>query len=388
MSYAPARRLAVALVVLVLATAMPLSANAADRDRDGLSDAFETKWGLTDPDHRDSDRDGVVDSAEDLDGDGLGNLGEQRAGTDPGRKDTDGDGRTDDREDHDRDGRSNAREQDQRPIPAGLKPSLKRAATDRPYTKGRWCAPPNKSSRLVLCHFGNRDSDTTIVLMGDSHAMAWVEAAWRTAKARDWHLITVLKSACVPLRGIYTVAMHNADRGRACRGWRNNALDWISKRASKIDALVLTHGDGYALARTNGVQISSGAKVGVWAAGLRKTLKAIPERIDVIVLADIPLNAKNPVRCLRSHRKNMSACVTDREPQAALTVENALRDVTQQEGEYHRSLSGQVCPYDPCPVVQGDTLIWRDKAHITGTIARRLTPSFRRMVDDVISGAD
>ena len=126
----------------------------------------------------------------------------------------------------------------------------------------------------------------------------------------------------------------------------------------------------------------------MWAAGLRKTLKAIPERIDVIVLADIPLNAKNPVRCLGSHRKNMSACVTDREPQAALTVENALRDVTQQEGEYHRSLSGQVCPYDPCPVVQGDTLIWRDKAHITGTIARRLTPSFRRMVDDVISGAD
>ncbi len=388
MRIVPARRLVATLVVLVMATATPLAANAGDRDGDGLTDTFETRWGLTDPDRRDSDRDGVVDSAEDLDGDGLGNLGEQRAGTDPGRMDTDRDGRPDGREDHDGNGRSNAREQDLRPIPAGLKPTLAKAPKDRPYTRGQWCAPPTKSSKLVLCHFGNRDSDTTIVLMGDSHAMAWSEAAWRAAKARDWHLITVLKSACVPLRGVYTVAMHNADRGTACRGWRNNALDWINKRAAKIDALVLTHGDGYALARTNGARISSQAKVGVWAAGLRQTLRAIPERIDVIVLADIPLNARDPVRCLRFHPRNMSACVTDREPQASLTVENALRDVTEQEGEYHRSLSGQVCPYDPCPVVQGDTLIWRDKAHITGTIARRLTPSFRRMVNEVVSGAD
>ncbi len=118
---------ALALALLLLGA---LPAAAADRDGDGLRDGFERRYGVTDPDRRDSDGDGVVDAAEDNDGDELGNLGEQRFGTHPGKRDSDGDGRADGREDHDRDGRSNAREQDQRPVPAGLRPSLAAAAKD------------------------------------------------------------------------------------------------------------------------------------------------------------------------------------------------------------------------------------------------------------------
>jgi SGNH domain (fused to AT3 domains) len=376
------------LAILTIATAMPAAAHAADTDKDGLTDTFETKWGLTDPDRRDTDGDGVVDSAEDLDGDGLGNLGEQRAGTDPGRGDTDGDGTSDSQEDHDGDGRTNAQEQDQRPIPAGLKPTLAKAPKDRPYAKGEWCAPGRYRSNLVRCHFGDRSSDTTVVLMGDSHAMAWIEAAWRSAEAKHWHLITLIKSACVPLRGVYTVSMRNHDKGVACRTWRDAALDWIARKGSGIDAVVIAHSDSYSLARVNGSTVTADEKPDIWAAGLRKTLKGIPESIDVIVLADIPAMDRNPVRCLKYHPRNMSACVTPRETEAELSVEHALRAVARQEGEYPRSLSGQICPYDPCPVVQGDTLIWRDRTHINGTFARRLTPSFRQMVNGVLSGTD
>ncbi len=62
-----------ALALMLLLAAVP--AAAADRDGDGLRDGFETKWGLTSPDDRDSDNDGVVDSAEDHDHDDLGDLG-------------------------------------------------------------------------------------------------------------------------------------------------------------------------------------------------------------------------------------------------------------------------------------------------------------------------
>lgn len=381
-----ASRLVAFLAGVLIATSVPLAAQAADSDKDGLTDAFEAKWGLTDPDRKDSDRDGVIDSEEDLDGDLLGNRGEQRAGTDPGTKDTDGDGLWDNREDHDNDGKINAREQVMRKVPANLKPSLKRAPNDRPLTKGKWCTPAQQGSRLVLCHYGNRNSDTTIVLMGDSHAMAWAESAWRSAESQDWHLVTLFKASCPPLRGIYTFGMHNIDRGTSCRAWRQKAFDWIGKRGWKIDALVMTFDDSSALARTNGQKINPANKESIWASGVRKTLKAIPEAIDVIVLADFPHNRKDPVPCLRKNRGDMSACVTAREPYSMRTVEKAISNATAQQGEHFRTLNDKLCPYSPCPVVQGDTLIWRDKKHITGTIARRLTPSFKALVKEVVEG--
>ena len=372
------------MALVIAASAVPVSARAADADKDGLTNAFETKWGLTSPTRADSDGDGVVDSAEDLDRDRLGNLGEQRAGTDPGKADTDGDGVTDDREDHDGDGRSNALEQDQRRVPLALRPTLARAPRDRPRSKGKWCSPPPGSSRLVTCHFGDRGSDTVVVLMGDSHAVSWMEAAWRAAESRGWHLVTLFKSACVPLDGVYSVAMHKRNQGKPCMGWRENALEWIARRSSWIDALILTHSDGYTLARPNGSLIRTAAGAPIWEAGMRKTLRAIPERIKVIVLADFPRNDRDPVTCLRQNRLDMSRCVTRREEGASLVIERALRRATNREGGYHRSLNGQICPHDPCPVVQGRTMVWRDRTHITGTFARALTPSFGRMVGRVL----
>ena len=62
--------------MLLASLLLALPAGAADRDRDGLDDGFERRYGVTDPGVRDSDHDGVIDSAEDNDKDGLGNLGE------------------------------------------------------------------------------------------------------------------------------------------------------------------------------------------------------------------------------------------------------------------------------------------------------------------------
>lgn len=384
----PASRFLVLLAGLVMLTAAPIAAQGADTDKDGLSDAFEQRWGLTDPKRPDTDRDGVIDAEEDLDGDYLSNRGEQRANTNPGKKDTDGDGVWDNLEDHDGDGRTNAREQSMRRVPANLMPSLRKGPVDRPLTKGKWCSPARPSSKLVRCHFGNPKSATTIVLMGDSHAMAWTEAAWRLAESEGWHLVTLFKAACMPLRGVYTYSMHLDDRGKACRGWRQKAYDWIAARGSRIDALILTHSDSAALARTDGRKIDPANREKIWASGVRKTLRAIPKPIDVIVLADFPLNKKEPVTCLRKNRKDMSVCLTAREPFAVRTVEKAIRDATRQQGEYFRTMNDKICPYSPCPAVQGNVLVWRDKKHITGTIARRLTPSFKTLVKDIVKRND
>lgn len=381
------RGLSAALSVLVVASLLlPASAAAVtpDRDGDGLRDGFEQSYGATDPNRKDSDWDGVIDAAEDSDGDRLSDRGEQRFGLDPSDPDTDDDGVLDGQEDHDGDGRSNLKEQDQRPLPKSVRPARIDASDDSPNV-GKWCGSPLLKSKLVRCHFGDLKSDTTVVLMGDSHATAYVEAAKRAAEAEGWHLVTLLRGACAPLLGVYTVAMHNRDRGKLCRTWRKDAIEWLNARRKAPDAILLTHSDSYALARTDGSKVSSEAKVPIWANGLRKTLQAMPQTSRVIVLGDVPKNKLNPVRCLKWHPKDMSRCTSPRQPLSGRAVELAMRDVALDEGEYPRTLYEQLCPYAPCPVVQGDILMWRDKTHLTGTFARRLTPSFRKVIRNVLN---
>jgi hypothetical protein len=65
--------------------------NDEDSDSDGLSDAWETLYGLN-PNDDDSDDDLILDGNEDEDLDGLTNLQEQAANTNPGKDDTDEDG--------------------------------------------------------------------------------------------------------------------------------------------------------------------------------------------------------------------------------------------------------------------------------------------------------
>ena len=89
---------------------------------------------MTDPHRADSDGNGVPDGAEDPDGDGLGNRGEQHAGTDPLNADTDGDGLNDARDDANGNGKPDGLEQDRRRIPSGLTPSLSSAANDLPVS--------------------------------------------------------------------------------------------------------------------------------------------------------------------------------------------------------------------------------------------------------------
>jgi hypothetical protein len=68
-----------------------------DSDGDDLTDKFEITElaGWTRPNALDTDQDSVSDGAEDVDGDGLTNLDEQRLGTSPTDPDTDGDGLSD-----------------------------------------------------------------------------------------------------------------------------------------------------------------------------------------------------------------------------------------------------------------------------------------------------
>jgi hypothetical protein len=369
------------LLALVLVSLVALPAAATDKDGDGLSDGFEKKWGLTDPNKRDTDGDGVVDTVEDHDGDRLGNLGEQRFGTDPGNRDSDGDGKSDGNEDKDRDGRSNAREQDQRPIPRDMRPPLARAKYDHPADKAR-CVEPNTGSRARRCVLGNLRGDTRVVLMGDSHATMWLPAFKRSAAKEGWRLITLIRGGCQPALGTRNIGQHLIDRGKSCQAWRQNAIKWLNTHPP--DLIVITSSDTYKLVTTTGKTIPKRKRPELWRKGMKRLIAAMPGASDVMLFGEGPQNRANPVKCLWRNGSNMSACTSPWEPPRKRLVERALREAAAAKGAQFRTLYDSLCTYRPCPLVHDDVLLWRDQGHLTATISKRLTPSVRMILRDAL----
>jgi hypothetical protein len=368
-----------ALALLLLTMAGPVS--AVDTDKDGLRDGFEKRWGVTDPLMGDSDKDGVIDSAEDSDGDGLGNLGEQRFGTDPGRRDPDRDGISDAREDRDRDGRCNAREQDQRRVPLNLRPTIGSAKNNLPPIRFG-CQTPHGQAQPVTCGFGPVPAHTRVVLFGDSHAMMWSSPVRRISLNKDWRLVTMTKTACPALLGLLTRRQMEIDRGASCQRWRRNVIDKL--KANPPDLIIITQSDRYKLYSSTGRVQARSKGPSLWKQALRKTLAALPARSKVLVIGDVPHNSDNPRKCLNHNRNDMSRCVTPKAGPAGRRIEIALKEAARANGADFRTLYGQICSYDPCPVVQGEVLMWRDRGHLTNKFAVVLQPSMRAIMEEAL----
>ena len=352
-------------------------AGAIDSDGDGLGDRFETRWGLTSATAADSDSDGLIDAAEDHDGDGLSALAEERFGTDPGAIDSDADGLPDGDEDSDGDGIADATHQDRRRIPEGLRPSTMMAWWDRPDNYDDRCHNDAVEADLRACDFADTESDISVVIFGDSHALQWLPALVAAGQQEGWRVVALTKAACPPAQAEF--GRKEAGAAASCASWRADALAWLA--ADEPEVVILAGaGRGYNLVDARNERLGDEEALAAWRRGLAATLLALPEASRAIVLADTPRMRSNPVSCLEASPEDMSACVTPRAAALVRPIDAAEQLAARAGGAAFRSLNDLVCPYDPCPVVIGDVLLWRNADHITATFAEQLAPSMRALV--------
>ena len=66
----------------------------------------------------------------------------------------------------------------------------------KPIVVGDGCHVSHRGNRSGYCTYGDTDSNTTIVLYGDSHAAQWFPALEKIASKRGFKLVSLTKSAC------------------------------------------------------------------------------------------------------------------------------------------------------------------------------------------------
>lgn len=363
---------------MALAGAWPVAAaSSLDTDQDGLTNAFETTYGVTDPTKWDSNGDGLPDSAEDPDRDGLSNLGEQRFGTDPSKADTNANGTPDGAERADPNRPTYAQLQDVRPVPSDVTPALTVAWKDRAPSYADGCHVTSGSQAFRHCVYGDANSQHTVALFGDSHANQWLPALIVAAKAMRWKIVSLTRSGC-PSADVTPYSKDQGGPATWCNDYRKRAARWIKIHPPEL--VILSNIRQGRLYDRNGQPLPASRWHQAYAAGLGRTLDALPPTSRAIVLGDTPYPAIDVPTCLRAHPDSIAACERPR-AQATYPDNTALEArVAHAHGAFFADPTPQTCPYDPCAVIAGRTLMWYDHSHLSATFSRTLAPTIRRII--------
>jgi hypothetical protein len=130
----------------------------------------------------------------------------------------------------------------------------------------------------------------------------------------------------------------------------------------------------------SGQALRGAAARSAWGQALERTIDRMPKRSRVMVLADTPRPDVDVPACLRRNSQRISGCVTPQHRATSTPWVQEERRVSRANGASYVGLNRLICPYDPCPVVNGNILMWRDDSHITATFSRALSPSVRTIL--------
>jgi peptidoglycan/LPS O-acetylase OafA/YrhL len=268
-------------------------------------------------------------------------------------------------------------------VPADLVPELALARRDMPviYDDGCHIDVPGRAP-LASCVFGDPRGSETVVLFGDSHAAQWFPTLDRIAKERGWRLIPMTKSGCASVAMEMWSSLLNRPY-HECHDWRAASLALIAREHPAI--VVVSNAHDYSI-NLDGRQAESTDHEDLWSAGLEQTIGRLSGIAGaVVIIGDTPRMTEDPPVCLSGRLDDARACSTP--------IDEAVRRIRLDEDQRVAAAAHAtfidptpwLCPEDPCPVVIGRFLVYRDKHHMTATFARALASRLSDLLPDVRS---
>ncbi|MFZ4108218.1 MAG: acyltransferase family protein [Candidatus Planktophila sp.] len=219
----------------------------------------------------------------------------------------------------------------------------------KPAVYGDGCHVNYGETKSGLCTYGVKNSSTTIVLYGDSHAAQWFPALEKLALKRGFTLISLTKSACP------SVDAPRPDQGAFknihCEKWRENSI----KRIQKIHPAAVIVSSFQYFTPPHGYP----DRAQWWSDGQQKLLHDLNGASDnLIYLSDTPHPVRDIPSCLAS--RNSNSC--DSSEKSPVTIIRGFKIIDPTDW---------LCS-DFCPAILDGIVAYRDASHISVDMARHL----------------
>ena len=222
---------------------------------------------------------------------------------------------------------------------------------EKPAVYGDGCHVNYGETKSGYCTYGDKESSSTIVLYGDSHAAQWFPTLEKMATERGFKLVSLTKSACP------AVDAKRPDQGAFkmvhCTKWRENSI----KRIAEIQPLAVITSSFQYFTPAN----SSISRAQWWNEGQRKLLKGLRGSTNnLIYISDTPRPLRDIPNCLAS-RDSKVCDSTERSRVSVIPGFDVINPNPWLCSSY-------------CPAIVDGTVAYRDASHISVDMALKLLP--------------
>jgi hypothetical protein len=216
-----------------------------------------------------------------------------------------------------------------------------------------------------------------VALVGDSHAAMWSPPLTRVAEQRHWRLETLGKITC-PLMNLPITSPYLGREYSECVQRRDQIMARLQAEHPRLVVL--------SVSRRYGADFGFTSYDPAWIDTLGRTITQLRNiGSNVLVLGPVADPRSSVPACLSGHLDDATACVPPR-----LVAVNANGIAAEQTaatgaGGHYADLSDLFCTPQRCPLIVGNTLVFRDDNHVTTEYAQLLAPVMGALADRAVT---
>ncbi|WP_343603010.1 acyltransferase family protein [Mycobacterium sp.] len=266
---------------------------------------------------------------------------------------------------------------DLKAVPSNLNPPLADASADLAGINLNGCLRSFLDFVPPVCAKGDTASPTTVALVGDSNATMWSPAFEQVANQQRWRLEILGKAACPPTDlAITNPLLHR--KFTECPKWRDRIIARLQAEHPRLIVVSMwrRYTSDYGFTPYNSAWTD---QLTVLVTRLRAT------GAQVLVLGPVPDPGSRVPDCLSSHLDDATACSPLRSSAVDAPGVVAEAAATRAGGGQYADLTDLFCTADRCPVIVGNTLVYRDHNHLTAEYVRELAPVIGALADRALA---
>jgi peptidoglycan/LPS O-acetylase OafA/YrhL len=219
-----------------------------------------------------------------------------------------------------------------------------------------------------LCPHG--DGGRTVVVIGDSHARAWIPAFNRIIDADNWTAYYLVKPQCTAAH-VTIASLESDDPFTDC----SNFQDWVVDQVQSLrpDLVVVASSppvNGIFFGDTRVTSVDE--IIPLLRVGYNDLFSDLGQYADrVALIRDVPKSPDDPATCLSSGNASLGDCMFEPVERSTVLGDVAV-DSARDAGIEVVDPTPWLCYQGECPIVIGGTLSYRDTDHITTEYAADL----------------
>lgn len=248
-----------------------------------------------------------------------------------------------------------------------LRPSPQNANDDKGRLFDDGCLTMGKKRESKRCVYGNPKGRTTVVVLGDSHALQYFPAMLQLAEQHDWRLVGLTRASC---------PIGDVDYQPTCNAWRENTLRRIEEQ-EKPDLIVTTNSiDERFRVKVGGRKLSRTASEPYLEDGFSRTYRRLLRTgARLAVIRDQSPTPFDPAECVLENQQRLERCAFKPNRNVKLSFDSRAARKTSKRIKIIdplRILCRGTGSKRRCPAVIGNALVYRDSDHLSATYARTL----------------